>query len=193
MKSISKLTIILLFLFISNYSFAQEEVILQTQKDTIQQMPNDSGEVFVFVEDQPNYPGGDEARIKYLQKNIHYPKEAKEAGIQGTVYVTFIIEKDGRITNVKVLRGVGGGLDKESVRVIKSMPIWEPGRQRGKAIRCQFNMPIRFILADDSVTKPLTKKEKKALKKKQKAEAKAKQKSDQDIQKAGVGESPTKN
>ena len=161
MKSISKLAVILLFLFISNLTFAQEIEVdpeleqapsLITKNDTLQ--ITDSGEVFVFVEDQPSFPGGDKARIKYLQENIHYPEEAKEAGVQGTVFITFIVEKDGRITNVKVLRGLGGGLDEESVRVIKSMPIWEPGRQRGKAIRCQFIMPIRFMLADDSTTKP---------------------------------------
>jgi len=185
MKSISKLTTILLFLFISNLAFAQEIEVdpeleqapsLITKNDTLQ--ITDSGEVFVFVEDGPEFPGGEDARIKYLQENIHYPKEAIEAGVQGTVYITFVVEKDGRITNVKVLRGLGGGLDEESVRVIKNMPIWEPGRQRGKAIRVQYNMPIRFMLADDSTTKPLTKKEKKALKKKQKAEAKAKKKAE---------------
>ncbi len=104
-------------------------------------------EIFVFVEDQPSFPGGDEARIKYLQENIHYPEMAKESGIQGTVYVTFVVEKDGRITNVKVLRGIGGGCDEEAVRIIKNMPRWKPGKQRGRPVRAQFNMPIRFVLA----------------------------------------------
>ena len=184
MKSISKLTTILLFLFISSCTFAQEIEVdpeleqapsLITKNDTLL---TDSGDVFVFVENQPEFPGGDEARIKYLQENIQYPEEAYKAGVQGTVFVTFVIEKDGRITNVKVLRGVGGGLDEESVRVIRNMPRWKPGTQRGKAVRVQYNMPIRFILADDNATKPLTKKEKKALKKKQKAEAKAKKKAE---------------
>ncbi len=185
MKSISKLTAILLFFSISSCTFAQEIEVdpelkqapsLITKNDTLQ--ITDSGDVFVFVENAPEFPGGDEARIKYLQENIQYPKEAKEAGIQGTVFVTFVVEKDGRITNVKVLRGVGGGLDEESVRVIRNMPRWKPGTQRGKAVRVQYNMPIRYILADDNATKPLTKKEKKALKKKQKAEAKAKKKAE---------------
>ena len=178
MKTFTRLTTILLFLLISNVSFAQEEVILQTERDTTTQTVNDSDEVFVFVEDQPVFPGGDEARIKYLQENIKYPKLAKESGIQGTVYVTFVVEKDGSITNVKVLRGVGGGCDEESVRVIKKMPTWKPGMQRGKAVRVQFNMPIRYVLAGDDDPKPLTKKEKRALKKKQKADAKAKKKAE---------------
>lgn len=104
-------------------------------------------EIFVFVEDQPGYPGGDEARLSYLRDNIKYPEMAKESGIQGTVYVTFVVEKDGSISNVKILRGIGGGCDEEAVRVIKNMPKWKPGKQRGRPVRAQFNMPIRFILA----------------------------------------------
>ena len=104
-------------------------------------------EIFVFVEDQPGYPGGDKARIKYLQDNIKFPVMAIESGIQGTVYVTFVVEKDGRITSVKVLRGIGGGCDEEAVRVIKKMPRWKPGKQRGRSVRVQFNMPVRFVLA----------------------------------------------
>ncbi len=104
-------------------------------------------EIFVFVEDQPTYPGGDKARLEYLRNNIKYPEMAKESGIQGTVYVTFVVEKDGSISHVKVLRGIGGGCDEEAVRVIKNMPKWKPGKQRGRPVRAQFNMPIRFILA----------------------------------------------
>jgi protein TonB len=71
---------------------------------------------------------------------------AREAGIQGTVFVTFVVERDGNITDVRVLRGVGGGLDEEAVRVVRNMPRWTPGRQRGQAVRVQFNLPIRFVL-----------------------------------------------
>ena len=178
MKTISKLSTILLFILISNISYAQEEVILHTERDTTTQSVNDSDEVFVFVTDGPEFIGGDEARIKYLQKNIKYPTLAKESGIQGTVYVTFVVEKDGSISNVKVLRGIGGGCDIESVRIIKNMPNWKPGMQKGKAVRVQYNMPIRYVLAGNDDPKPLTKKEKKALKKKQKADAKAKKKAE---------------
>ncbi len=104
-------------------------------------------EIFVFVEDQPEYPGGDEARLKYLGKAIVYPEMAKESAIQGTVYVTFVVEKDGKISNVKVLRGIGGGCDEAAVNAIKKMPRWKPGKQRGRAVRAQFNMPVKFILA----------------------------------------------
>jgi len=99
-----------------------------------------------YVEEMPKFPGGDEGRIKFLSENIKYPQIARELGIQGPVYATFVVEKDGRITNVKLLRGIGGGCDEEALRVIGSMPKWEPGRQNGKEVRVQFNMPINFKL-----------------------------------------------
>lgn len=103
-------------------------------------------EIFTVVESMPEFPGGDAARMKFLQENIKYPQLARESGIQGTVYVTFVVEPDGSISNVRVLRGIGGGCDEEAVRVIQSMPRWIPGKQRGKPVRVQFNMPIRFTL-----------------------------------------------
>jgi protein TonB len=102
--------------------------------------------IFTVVEDQPSYPGGEEARIRYLQENLRYPQMAREAGIQGTVFVTFVVERDGSVTDVRVLRGIGGGCDEEAVRVVQNMPRWNPGRQRGQPVRVQFNMPIRFVL-----------------------------------------------
>jgi len=107
----------------------------------------ESDEVFVIVEDLPGFPGGIEAMHRFLQQNIRFPAIAREAGIQGTVFVTFVVERDGSITNVRVLRGIGGGCDEEAVRVVSMMPRWEPGRQRGRPVRVQFNMPIRFTLS----------------------------------------------
>lgn len=104
-------------------------------------------EIFTVVEQNPSFPGGDAARMKYLGNNIKYPQMARESGIQGVVYVTFVVEPDGSITNVRILRGIGGGCDEESIRVVKSMPRWTPGKQRGKPVRVQFNMPIKFTLA----------------------------------------------
>ena len=103
-------------------------------------------EIFTIVESMPEFPGGDEARMKFLLENIKYPQIARESGIQGVVYVTFVVEPDGSITNVKVIRGIGGGCDEEAVRVVKMMPKWIPGNQRGKPVRVQFNMPIKFTL-----------------------------------------------
>jgi len=103
-------------------------------------------QIFTVVESMPGFPGGEEARITYLNENIKYPQMARESGIQGRVFVTFVVERDGRVTDVKVLRGIGGGCDEEAVRVIQNMPSWEPGKQRGKPVRVQFNMPILFKL-----------------------------------------------
>ena len=102
--------------------------------------------IFTVVEDQPQFPGGEEARQRFLEENLRYPQMAREAGIQGTVFVTFVVETDGSVTDVQVLRGIGGGCDQEAVRVVEMMPRWEPGRQRGQPVRVQFNMPIRFRL-----------------------------------------------
>lgn len=103
-------------------------------------------EIFMVVESMPHFPGGDEAFRNYLSKNLKYPQIAKESDIQGTVYVTFIVERNGTINNIKILRGIGGGCDEEAIRVIENMPDWIPGKQRGKEVRVQFNLPIKFTL-----------------------------------------------
>lgn len=113
----------------------------------------DQDSFFITVEVMPSFPGGIEARGKYLNDNIKYPDEAIKAGIQGTCYMNFVVETDGRITNVRVLRGIGGGCDEEAIRVIQDMPEWEPGLQRGKPVRVQYNMPIKFTLTDDNKKK----------------------------------------
>ncbi|MGZ4034369.1 MAG: energy transducer TonB [Bacteroidia bacterium] len=103
----------------------------------------------VIVEQMPEFVGGEAARAQWIKKEIEkrgYPQMEKEAGIQGTVYLTFVVEKDGSITDVKVLRGVSGGpgYDKLALAVAKAMPPWQVGKQNGRAVRVQFNMPIRF-------------------------------------------------
>lgn len=99
------------------------------------------------------YPGGQDAMIAYIGKELEYPREAMDKGIQGTVYVTFVVETDGRIDGVKMLRGIGSGCDEEAVRVVRGMPKWMPGRQRGKEVRVQYNLPIRFKLAGSGTPK----------------------------------------
>ncbi|MCX6244444.1 MAG: TonB family protein [Bacteroidetes bacterium] len=123
----------------------EEEIKVEDTKTQVieQEAPK---EIFTVVEEQPGYPGGDEARIKFLQANIKYPEEAKELGTQGKVFVTFVVEVDGSITDVRVLRGIGAGCDEEAIRVVKSMPKWVPGKQRGVPVRVQFNLPIKFTL-----------------------------------------------
>ena len=104
--------------------------------------------VFTIVEQMPEFPGGAEQLYKYLSKNLQYPQVEKEAGISGTCYVTFVVKGDGSINDVKIMRGVPGGpgCDKEAIRVVKSMPPWKPGRQNGREVPVQFNMPVKFTL-----------------------------------------------
>jgi len=102
--------------------------------------------IFTLVELMPEFPGGNEEFFRYLHKNLNYPKEASDSAIQGRVYISFVVEEDGRISNAKVIRGIGGGCDEEAVRVIEQMPEWTPGYQRGKSIKVQYNMPIIFKL-----------------------------------------------
>ncbi len=104
-------------------------------------------EVFTVVEDMPKYPGGDEARMKFIVSNIKYPKVALEKGIQGTVVVSFIVDVDGTVKDTKVLRGIGGGCDEEALRVIKMMPKWSPGKQSEKNVKVAFNLPVKFALS----------------------------------------------
>lgn len=102
--------------------------------------------LFTVVEEMPEYPGGSEAMMKFLVENIKYPEQARKDSIQGRVFVNFIIEVDGKVSNTKVLRGIGGGCDEEAVRVVSLMPAWTPGKQRGKNVRVAFNLPIKFAL-----------------------------------------------
>lgn len=104
-------------------------------------------EIFVIVEDMPGFDGGDSNKFReYIAKNLRYPEIAAENGIQGRVFVAFVVEPDGRVSNVRVVRGVDPSLDKEAVRVVESSPRWTPGRQRGKPVRVSFTFPIIFVL-----------------------------------------------
>jgi protein TonB len=103
-------------------------------------------QVFQMVEQMPEFPGGEKEMRSFINSNVKYPQMARESGIEGTVYLNFICEKDGNITNVKVLRGIGGGCDEEAIKVVKSMPKWNAGKQNGMPVRVSFNLPIKFTL-----------------------------------------------
>jgi len=102
--------------------------------------------VFQVVETMPSFPGGDAALFKFLNDNIKYPVIAQENGIQGRVICQFVVNRDGSIVDVEVVRSVDPSLDKEAVRVIKAMPRWAPGKQRGKAVRVKYTLPVNFRL-----------------------------------------------
>ncbi|HEY4787934.1 MAG TPA: TonB family protein [Bacteroidales bacterium] len=101
-----------------------------------------------FVEQMPEFPGGVDAMMKYLNANIRYPSIATEMGISGRVILQFVVDKHGKINNVKVLRGIGGGCDEEAIRVVKNMPSWKPGRQNGKEVPVYFTLPVVFTLKE---------------------------------------------
>ncbi len=103
-------------------------------------------EIFQVVEQTAMFPGGYAALTQYLRDNIKYPQQAKETGTQGKVFLTFVVEKDGSITDIKILRDIGSGCGEEAIRVVRSMPKWTPAKQRGKTVRQQFNLPVSFTL-----------------------------------------------
>lgn len=101
---------------------------------------------FLVVEEQASFPGGNEAWMKYLMKNFKYPRAAKRAGIEGRVFLSFYVDVDGNLSNIEVLRGIGGGCDQEAIRVLKKSPRWNPGKQRGIAVKSPMTLFITFRL-----------------------------------------------
>lgn len=113
---------------------------------SLEEEETEDAPVFFIVEQMPEFPGGDVELRKYLGSAVKYPAIAQENGIQGRVYVQFVVATDGSVTQVKVARGVDPNLDKEAIRVVKSMPKWTPGKQRGKAVKVSYTVPINFVL-----------------------------------------------
>ena len=103
-------------------------------------------QIFEFLEEMPEFPGGEKAMLKWLGDHVKYPAVAAENNIQGRVMVSFVVERDGSVSNVKVDRGVDPSLDKEAIRLVESMPKWKPGMQTGKPVRCRFRLPVTFKL-----------------------------------------------
>ena len=131
-----------------NAEVDQDEVIEEYvyEAPEIEEEEIQEAEVFKVVEEMPEFPGGTAKLLEYIQKNMKYPMMARESDIQGKVYVQFVVEPDGSISNVQVLRGIGGGCDEEAMRVIKSLPKWKPGKQRGKPVRVSYQIPVFFKL-----------------------------------------------
>ncbi len=103
-------------------------------------------EILITAEVMPEFPGGLQALYQYLSKELNYPWLAKDLGIQGSVFIGFVVEKDGSVSNVHILRGIGGGCDEEAIRVVSNMPNWIPGRMGTKPVRVSFSLPVRFKL-----------------------------------------------
>lgn len=130
------------------------EIIEEAEEEVVEEP-----QIFTIVEDMPTMPGCESSPsaekqqctylqvMKFLQANLKYPPMAKDAGIQGTVYIGFVVSESGKIDDVSVLRGIGGGCDEEAVRIVKKMPNWNPGKQRGKAVKVRYQIPIKFKLS----------------------------------------------
>jgi len=118
----------------------------ESDEDVEIEIEEDDDEFYMVVENMPEFPGGDIGLMKYIQKNVNYPAIAKEYNITGKVYVSFIVDKKGSVTNVKIVRGVDKNLDAEAMRVVKSLPKYKPGLQRGELVRVMFTIPINFKL-----------------------------------------------
>ena len=129
------------FILTAKFNFAQTND-KTTSKETNKE------EIFEIVEQMPEFPGGQDAMMQYVQSNLKYPQTAKNKEIQGKVYIEFVVSRTGEIVDVKVLRGVTGApeLEEEAVRVIKAMPKWNPGVQNGKTVPVYFKLPISFTL-----------------------------------------------
>lgn len=104
--------------------------------------------VFKVAEEMPEFPGGPEKLLEYLNENLRYPEMARENDIQGRVYVQFVVEPDGSISNVEVIRSIGGGCDEEAVRLVQNMPKFKPGKMNGYPVRVQYTVPVKFMLND---------------------------------------------
>ena len=124
-----------------------EWVDIDNEVDIIVEEEPEEPEVFMVVEDMPEFPGGTAALMQYLQKNIKYPAICRENNIQGRVLIQFVVNRDGSIVDPEVVRSVDPHLDKEALRVISSMPKWKPGLQRGKPVRVKFTVPVNFKLS----------------------------------------------
>lgn len=129
-------------------SEADDETVIDVAPVVVaeEEEEEETAEVFFIVEDMPEFPGGELALRKYIANAIKYPVIAQENGIQGKVYVTFVVGKDGAVRDAAIARGVDPSLDKEALRVVNQLPRWKPGKQRGKAVNVSYTVPINFVL-----------------------------------------------
>jgi periplasmic protein TonB len=134
--------------YVYNYRGDEKSGVLLTDVVQHAEALQTDDKVFMVVENHPEFPGGFDAFKEYMRSNVKYPTQALEKGENGTVYVSMIVNQDGRISDAKVLRGVSQSLDAEALRVVSSMPPWKPGIQNGKTVRVRFNLPIKFHPAE---------------------------------------------
>jgi periplasmic protein TonB len=122
-------------------------VVFEEPVEEVLKEASDEDVIFTIVEQQAEFNGGFEAMAKFLGKNMKYPAQARRMGIEGSVFVSFVIDKEGNISDPQVIKGISADCDKEAIRVVKLMPPWRPGKQNGKPVKCRFVLPIKFRLA----------------------------------------------
>jgi len=130
----------------ANEIIVAPEAVAAPSKGTVVEAAPEPEKIFTVVEQQPEFPGGQSEMYKYLGKNIKYPSAASRANVSGRVFMSFVVNVDGSIQDVSVLKGLGFGCDEEAMRVVKAMPKWKPGKQSGRAVRVKYNLPINFQL-----------------------------------------------
>jgi protein TonB len=130
----------------ANEIIVAPEAIAAPSKGTVVEAAPEPEKIFTVVEQQPEFPGGQSEMYKFLQKNMRYPSAASRANVSGRVFMSFVVNVDGSIQDVSVLKGLGFGCDEEAMRVVKAMPKWKPGKQSGRAVRVKYNLPINFQL-----------------------------------------------
>lgn len=127
---------------------AQDEPVAPDRPAPNREETRDPDAALMMADEMPGFPGGEEELARFINAEIKYPREAIKRDIEGVVHLSFIVEKDGSITEPTVLRTIGGGCSEEALRVVRAMPRWNPGRQNGEVVRARCNLPIRFSLVD---------------------------------------------
>jgi len=115
--------------------------------EAVKEPEEDPNKIYTIVEQPAEFPGGMGAMMKFIRDNMKYPPQARRMGIEGSVFVEFVVNAQGTISDAKVIKGIGGGCDEEALRVVGKMPPWKPGKQNGKAVRVRFVLPVKFILS----------------------------------------------
>jgi TonB family protein len=153
-KALLALPAVLLVMVLFSPARVTSTPVATVIKEIPNEPPQEKQEAFKTVEEMPAFPGGDAARVKFMMENLKYPQEAMKKGISGKVFVSFIVKSDGSIADVKILRGIGGGCDEEAMRVVKLMPKWKPGKNKGVPVDVIFNLPVVFALEKDKKVTP---------------------------------------
>lgn len=139
------LSLLLLFTGVANAQTESVHVVPPTPSP-VEPVQEKNDVVYTYVEQMPEFPGGNEAMMEFIRKNLRYPETAKETGVEGRVIVRFVVNEDGTVSDITILRDIGAGCGAEAVHVVKMMPKWKSGKQNGRAVRTYMTLPVMFRL-----------------------------------------------